>query len=78
VVVRQAATDAKVAVKLRLDPDALAVLRVAADGWQTREQQRDCHLPEGRNTRASASCQPYPIHLPLAEEGGLLPYPIYG
>lgn len=27
---------AKVAVKLRLDPDLLAVLRATGDGWQTR------------------------------------------
>ncbi|MCL2829585.1 MAG: BrnA antitoxin family protein [Betaproteobacteria bacterium] len=27
---------AKVAVKLRLDPDVLAVLRATGDGWQTR------------------------------------------
>ncbi|MDR2876116.1 MAG: BrnA antitoxin family protein [Methylobacillus sp.] len=26
----------KVAVKLRLDPDVLAVLRASGDGWQTR------------------------------------------
>ncbi len=26
----------KVAVKLRLDPDLLAVLRATGDGWQTR------------------------------------------
>lgn len=28
--------DAKVAVKLRLDPDVLAVLRATGAGWQTR------------------------------------------
>jgi len=28
--------DAKVPVKLRLDPDLLAVLRATGDGWQTR------------------------------------------
>jgi uncharacterized protein (DUF4415 family) len=28
--------DAKVAVKLRLDPDVLDVLRATGDGWQTR------------------------------------------
>ena len=29
-------TDTKVAVKLRLDPDVLAVLRATGEGWQTR------------------------------------------
>lgn len=28
--------DAKVAVKLRLDPDLLTVLKATGDGWQTR------------------------------------------
>lgn len=28
--------DAKVAVKLRLDPDLLAVLKATGPGWQTR------------------------------------------
>lgn len=28
--------NAKVAVKLRLDPDVLAALRATGDGWQTR------------------------------------------
>lgn len=28
--------DAKVAVKLRLDPDVLAVLKATGPGWQTR------------------------------------------
>jgi uncharacterized protein (DUF4415 family) len=28
--------DAKVAVKLRLDPDVLAALRATGRGWQTR------------------------------------------
>ncbi|MFT4179350.1 MAG: BrnA antitoxin family protein [Thermomonas sp.] len=28
--------DAKVPVKLRIDPDVLAVLRATGDGWQTR------------------------------------------
>ena len=28
--------DAKVAVKLRLDPDVLVVLRATGAGWQTR------------------------------------------
>jgi uncharacterized protein (DUF4415 family) len=28
--------DAKQAVKLRIDPDVLAVLRATGDGWQTR------------------------------------------
>lgn len=33
---RPKSDNAKVAVKLRLDPDLLAVLRATGDGWQTR------------------------------------------
>lgn len=33
---RPKAEATKVAVKLRLDPDLLAVLRATGDGWQTR------------------------------------------
>lgn len=33
---RPKAETTKVAVKLRLDPDLLAVLRATGDGWQTR------------------------------------------
>jgi uncharacterized protein (DUF4415 family) len=36
---RPAKPDAKVAVKLRLDPDVLAVLRATGPGWQTRVNQ---------------------------------------
>jgi uncharacterized protein (DUF4415 family) len=31
--------DAKQAIKLRIDPDVLAVLRATGDGWQTRVNQ---------------------------------------
>jgi uncharacterized protein (DUF4415 family) len=33
---RPKSDQSKVAVKLRLDPDLLAVLRATGDGWQTR------------------------------------------
>lgn len=43
--------DAKVAVKLRLDPDVLAALRATGRGWQTRVNDT---MREWVNTHTSA------------------------
>jgi len=49
----------KVPVKLRLDPDVLAVLRASGDGWQTRVNRIFC----GNGSRCSGPYLGVPVTL---------------